>query len=58
MEEIEEDRQSEGENDGDVGSHGSHSPGPERNRIHGRQRKRYDAAYEQAGERDEYAQAM
>ncbi|XP_017318598.1 protein unc-93 homolog B1 [Ictalurus punctatus] len=58
VEEIEEDRQSEGENDGDVGSHGSHSPGPERNRIHGRQRKRYDAAYEQAGERDEYAQAM
>ncbi|MCI4376170.1 hypothetical protein PGIGA_G00185190 [Pangasianodon gigas] len=57
-EEIEEAKQNEEEKNGDVGSQGSHSPGPERNRIRGRRRKRDDAAYEQAGEREEYAQAM
>ncbi|KAB5581474.1 hypothetical protein PHYPO_G00176170 [Pangasianodon hypophthalmus] len=57
-EEIEEAKQNEEEKNGDVGSQGSHSPGPERNRIRGRRRKRDDAAYEQAGEREEYAQAI
>ncbi|MCJ8730323.1 hypothetical protein PDJAM_G00183060 [Pangasius djambal] len=57
-EEIEEAKQNEEEKNGDVGSQGSHSPGPERNRTRGRRRKRDDAAYEQAGEREEYAQAM
>lgn len=57
-EEIEEARQSEEEKDGDVGSEGSYSPGPERNRVRGRRRRRDDAAYEQAGEGEEYAQAM
>lgn len=41
-----------------MGSQGSHSPGPERNGIHGLRRRHDDAAYEQAGEREEYAQAM
>lgn len=52
-EEIEDVRQIEEERDGDVISQGSHSPGPERKAIHGRRQKRDDAAYEQAGEREE-----
>ncbi|XP_053357769.1 protein unc-93 homolog B1 [Clarias gariepinus] len=52
-EEIEDVRQFEEERDGDVISQGSHSPGPERKAIHGRRQKRDDAAYEQAGEREE-----
>ncbi|KAI5617473.1 protein unc-93-like B1, partial [Silurus asotus] len=55
--EMEDEREIEEEGDEDVGSLGSHSPGPERNRAHGRRRRRDDAAYEQAGEREEYAQA-
>lgn len=58
IEAIDEDRQSEEETDGDVGSQGSHSPGPERNRVRSRRMRRDDSAYEQAGEREEYAQAL
>lgn len=57
-EEIEEDKPNEEVKEEDVGSEGSHSPGPERNGIRGRRLRRVDAAYEQAGEREEYAQAM
>lgn len=57
-EEFEEAKQNEEEKGEDVGSDGSHSPGPERNRVRGRRPRRDDAAYEQAGEREEYAQAM
>lgn len=55
---MEEARQSDKEVDGDVGSQGSHSPGPERNGIHSLQRRHDSAAYEQAGEGEDYAQAM
>ncbi|KAG7333821.1 hypothetical protein KOW79_002228 [Hemibagrus wyckioides] len=58
IEAIDEDRQSEEETNGDVGSQGSHSPGPERNRVRSRRMRREDAAYEQAGEREEYGQAL
>ncbi|KAF7710203.1 protein unc-93 homolog B1 [Silurus meridionalis] len=56
--EMDDEKEIEEEGDEDVGSLGSHSPGPERNRACGRRRRRDDAAYEQAGEREEYAQAM
>ncbi|KAI5107805.1 protein unc-93-like B1, partial [Silurus meridionalis] len=55
--EMDDEKEIEEEGDEDVGSLGSHSPGPERNRACGRRRRRDDAAYEQAGEREEYAQA-
>ncbi|XP_062851402.1 protein unc-93 homolog B1 [Trichomycterus rosablanca] len=62
MEEEEEEdaRQSEDEIVGHAGSEGSDSPGPmqDRDRVHGRRRRREDAAYEQAGEREEYAHAI
>ncbi|XP_027001828.2 protein unc-93 homolog B1 [Tachysurus fulvidraco] len=53
IEAIDEDRQIEEEKDKDVGSQGSQSPGPERNRVRGRRWRHDDAAYEQAGEREE-----
>lgn len=58
IEAVDEDRVSEEEKDSEVGSNGSQSPGPGRNRFNGRRKRCDDAAYEQAGEGGEYARAV
>ncbi|KAL7889688.1 hypothetical protein AOLI_G00019460 [Acnodon oligacanthus] len=56
--EEDEDRQSEEEQERDAGSQGSDSPGRDRGAARGRRRRRDNAAYEQAGEQEDYVQAM
>ncbi|KAG9275565.1 protein unc-93 homolog B1 [Astyanax mexicanus] len=55
--EEDEEGQSEEEREEDAGSQGSDSPWRERGGVRGRRQRRDDAAYEQAGEQEDYVQA-